>query len=137
MHLSCLLGLGSWTTVEGRQKLKLQGEMGNPKQKWTAEEEGALRAGVFKYGAGKWKFIQKDPEFNQFLHSRSNIDLKVLPFSLYSCFPSSTEIDFGIYFLCCFPAIYPMSFQAFRCWAGKTMEGVKENVRKSLNLRYL
>ena len=56
--------------------------MGNPKQKWTAEEEEALRAGVAKYGPGKWKFIQKDPEFNQFLHSRSNIDLKVLPFSL-------------------------------------------------------
>ncbi|GAB2267732.1 hypothetical protein Dimus_002714 [Dionaea muscipula] len=50
--------------------------MGNPKQKWTAEEEEALRAGVVKYGAGKWKFIQRDPEFNQFLHSRSNIDLK-------------------------------------------------------------
>uniref|UniRef100_A0A7C8ZI41 MYB transcription factor n=1 Tax=Opuntia streptacantha TaxID=393608 RepID=A0A7C8ZI41_OPUST len=50
--------------------------MGNPKQKWTTEEEEALRAGVAKYGPGKWKFIQKDPEFNQFLHSRSNIDLK-------------------------------------------------------------
>ncbi|GAB4853768.1 hypothetical protein Ancab_017961 [Ancistrocladus abbreviatus] len=50
--------------------------MGNPKQKWTAEEEEALRAGVAKYGPGKWKFIQRDPEFNQFLHSRSNIDLK-------------------------------------------------------------
>ncbi|GAB2225165.1 hypothetical protein Drorol1_Dr00005953 [Drosera rotundifolia] len=50
--------------------------MGNPKQKWTAEEEEALRAGIAKYGAGKWKFIQRDPEFNKFLHSRSNIDLK-------------------------------------------------------------
>ncbi|GAB4837984.1 hypothetical protein Ancab_027511 [Ancistrocladus abbreviatus] len=50
--------------------------MGNPKQKWTSEEEEALRAGVAKYGPGKWKFIQRDPEFNQFLHSRSNIDLK-------------------------------------------------------------
>nr|QCO76344.1 telomere repeat-binding factor [Tamarix hispida] len=50
--------------------------MGNPKQKWTAEEEDALRAGVAKYGPGKWKFIQRDPEFNRYLHSRSNIDLK-------------------------------------------------------------
>ncbi|OWM83093.1 hypothetical protein CDL15_Pgr011775 [Punica granatum] len=50
--------------------------MGNPKQKWTAEEEEALRAGVAKHGTGKWKDIQRDPEFNQFLFSRSNIDLK-------------------------------------------------------------
>lgn len=52
--------------------------MGNPKQKWTSEEEEALRAGVAKHGAGKWKNIQRDPEFNHLLHSRSNIDLKVL-----------------------------------------------------------
>ncbi|KAD7476884.1 hypothetical protein E3N88_00020 [Mikania micrantha] len=50
--------------------------MGNPKQKWTPEEEEALRAGVAKHGTGKWKNIQKDPEFNHFLYSRSNIDLK-------------------------------------------------------------
>ncbi|KAL8139210.1 hypothetical protein V2J09_005231 [Rumex salicifolius] len=50
--------------------------MGNPKQKWTPEEEEALRAGVAKYGAGKWKFIQRDPQYNRHLHSRSNIDLK-------------------------------------------------------------
>ncbi|XP_050364448.1 single myb histone 4-like [Argentina anserina] len=50
--------------------------MGNPKQKWTSEEEEALRAGVRKHGTGKWKDIQKDPEFNTFLSSRSNIDLK-------------------------------------------------------------
>ncbi|BFG39685.1 hypothetical protein CerSpe_259590 [Prunus speciosa] len=50
--------------------------MGNPKQKWTSEEEEALRAGVKKHGTGKWKDIQKDPEFNPFLSSRSNIDLK-------------------------------------------------------------
>ncbi|KAM0018219.1 putative transcription factor MYB-HB-like family [Helianthus debilis subsp. tardiflorus] len=50
--------------------------MGNPKQKWTAEEEEALRAGVAKHGTGKWKNIQRDPEFNPFLYSRSNIDLK-------------------------------------------------------------
>ncbi|KAH6817200.1 hypothetical protein C2S51_000803 [Perilla frutescens var. frutescens] len=50
--------------------------MGNPKQKWTAEEEEALRAGVAKHGAGKWKNIQRDPEFNHLLFARSNIDLK-------------------------------------------------------------
>jgi hypothetical protein len=52
-------------------------DMGNPKQKWTSEEEEALRAGVAKHGTGKWKDIQRDPEFNPFLSSRSNIDLKV------------------------------------------------------------
>ncbi|KAL7133208.1 hypothetical protein ABFS83_12G124900 [Erythranthe nasuta] len=50
--------------------------MGNPKQKWTAEEEEALRAGVAKHGVGKWKLIQRDPVFNQLLFARSNIDLK-------------------------------------------------------------
>jgi hypothetical protein len=50
--------------------------MGAPKQKWTSEEEGALRAGVEKYGAGKWKTILKDPEFTLCLASRSNVDLK-------------------------------------------------------------
>ncbi|KAF2302727.1 hypothetical protein GH714_001501 [Hevea brasiliensis] len=50
--------------------------MGNRKQKWTSEEEEALRAGIAKHGTGKWKNIQKDPEFNPFLFARSNIDLK-------------------------------------------------------------
>ncbi|XVE54042.1 hypothetical protein DITRI_Ditri03aG0050800 [Diplodiscus trichospermus] len=50
--------------------------MGNPKQKWTAEEEEALRAGVAKYGKGNWKSIQRDPELSHFLFARSNIDLK-------------------------------------------------------------
>lgn len=50
--------------------------MGAPKQKWTSEEEGALRAGVEKYGAGKWRTIQKDPEFGHCLATRSNVDLK-------------------------------------------------------------
>eukprot|EP00262_Sarcandra_glabra_P020566 TRINITY_DN8250_c0_g1_i1.p1 TRINITY_DN8250_c0_g1~~TRINITY_DN8250_c0_g1_i1.p1 ORF type:complete len:294 (-),score=51.80 TRINITY_DN8250_c0_g1_i1:151-1032(-) len=50
--------------------------MGAPKQKWTPEEEEALRAGVDKHGAGKWRTIQKDPEFSHILSSRSNIDLK-------------------------------------------------------------
>lgn len=51
--------------------------MGNPKQKWTPEEEAALRAGVDKHGAGKWRTIQKDPEFAIVLSTRSNVDLKV------------------------------------------------------------
>lgn len=51
--------------------------MGNQKQKWTAEEEEALLAGVAKHGPGKWKNILKDPDFAHFLTHRSNIDLKV------------------------------------------------------------
>ncbi|KAL5728711.1 hypothetical protein ACHQM5_001761 [Ranunculus cassubicifolius] len=50
--------------------------MGAPKQKWSSEEEEALRAGVAKHGTGKWKNIQKDPEFVNCLANRSNIDLK-------------------------------------------------------------
>lgn len=50
--------------------------MGNQKQKWTQEEEEALKAGVKKHGTGKWKNILKDPEFAPFLTNRSNIDLK-------------------------------------------------------------
>lgn len=51
--------------------------MGAPKQKWTAEEEAALKAGVIKHGAGKWRTILKDPEFSGVLYLRSNVDLKV------------------------------------------------------------
>ncbi|EHA8586909.1 putative Single myb histone 2 [Cocos nucifera] len=50
--------------------------MGAPKQKWTAEEEAALKAGVVKHGAGKWRTILKDPEFSGILCMRSNVDLK-------------------------------------------------------------
>ncbi|XWS18846.1 hypothetical protein CRYUN_Cryun32bG0080000 [Craigia yunnanensis] len=50
--------------------------MGNQKQKWTAEEEEALLAGLAKHGPGKWKNILKDPDFAPFLTHRSNIDLK-------------------------------------------------------------
>lgn len=50
--------------------------MGAPKQKWTAEEEAALKAGVVKHGAGKWRTILKDPEFSGILSLRSNVDLK-------------------------------------------------------------
>lgn len=57
--------------------------MGAPKQKWTAEEEAALKAGIQKYGVGKWSAILKDPEFSTVLRSRSNVDLKVLLQDLY------------------------------------------------------
>lgn len=63
--------------------------MGAPKQKWTSEEEDALRAGVDKHGAGKWRTIQMDPEFRHLLAARSNIDLKVHPPPPPPPFPSS------------------------------------------------
>lgn len=50
--------------------------MGAPKQKWTNEEETALKAGVVKHGSGKWRTILKDPEFSHILYLRSNVDLK-------------------------------------------------------------
>uniref|UniRef100_A0ACD5YK60 Uncharacterized protein n=1 Tax=Avena sativa TaxID=4498 RepID=A0ACD5YK60_AVESA len=50
--------------------------MGAPKQKWTAEEEAALKAGIGKHGTGKWRTILKDPEFSNILRYRSNVDLK-------------------------------------------------------------
>ncbi|KAL5064103.1 hypothetical protein RYX36_025840 [Vicia faba] len=50
--------------------------MGAPKQKWTAEEEAALKAGVLKHGSGKWRTILTDPEFCTILRTRSNVDLK-------------------------------------------------------------
>ncbi|WOL19602.1 hypothetical protein Cni_G28404 [Canna indica] len=50
--------------------------MGAPKQKWTPEEEAALKAGVNKHGPGKWRTILKDPEFSSVLCMRSNVDLK-------------------------------------------------------------
>ncbi|XWS39855.1 hypothetical protein CRYUN_Cryun18bG0090600 [Craigia yunnanensis] len=50
--------------------------MGAPKQKWTPEEEAALKAGIIKHGAGKWRTILKDPEYSGVLYLRSNVDLK-------------------------------------------------------------
>ncbi|KAF8048596.1 hypothetical protein N665_2463s0003 [Sinapis alba] len=50
--------------------------MGAPKQKWTSQEETALKAGVLKHGTGKWRTILSDPEFTSILKSRSNVDLK-------------------------------------------------------------
>ncbi|CAI9274936.1 unnamed protein product [Lactuca saligna] len=56
--------------------LVLIGFMGAPKQKWTSEEEAALKAGVLKHGAGKWCTILKDPKFSSVLYLRSNVDIK-------------------------------------------------------------
>ncbi|XP_024013637.1 telomere repeat-binding factor 3 isoform X2 [Eutrema salsugineum] len=50
--------------------------MGAPKQKWTPEEETALKSGVLKHGTGKWRTILSDPEYSSVLKSRSNVDLK-------------------------------------------------------------
>lgn len=84
LNLCCICRV--WQRVALRQRAGGR-EMGNPKQKWTSEEEEALRAGVAKHGTGKWKDIQRDPEFNPFLSSRSNIDLKVFlpPSYLFIC----------------------------------------------------
>jgi myb proto-oncogene protein len=60
--------------------LYLTGEglsMGVPKQRWTSEEDAALRAGIAKHGVGNWRMILKDPKFSSILRYRSNVDLKV------------------------------------------------------------
>ena len=51
--------------------------MGAPKQRWTSEEEAALRTGVAKHGVGNWRTILNDPELSSILRYRSNVDLKV------------------------------------------------------------
>ncbi|KAG5581207.1 hypothetical protein H5410_051834 [Solanum commersonii] len=38
--------------------------MGAPNQKWTPEEESALKVGVLKYETDKWHTILKDPEYS-------------------------------------------------------------------------
>ncbi|XP_066305696.1 single myb histone 5 [Miscanthus floridulus] len=50
--------------------------MGAPKQRWTSEEEAALRAGVARHGVGNWRMILNDPELSSTLRYRSNVDLK-------------------------------------------------------------
>nr|XP_017218110.1 PREDICTED: telomere repeat-binding factor 3-like isoform X2 [Daucus carota subsp. sativus] len=47
--------------------------MGN---KWTSEEEAALRKGVSKHGTGKWRKILSDPEFSAALVHRTNVSIK-------------------------------------------------------------
>ncbi|KAL7605044.1 single myb histone 1 [Lactuca sativa] len=44
--------------------------------RWTLEEENALRAGVDKYGTGKWMKILTDEDLAPCLIARTNIDLK-------------------------------------------------------------
>lgn len=51
--------------------------VGYRKNRWTAEEEEALLAGIVKYGTGKWIDIVEDPQFSAQLFYRTNIDLKV------------------------------------------------------------
>lgn len=63
--------------------LALRAAMGAPKQRWTAEEEAALKAGVAKHGPGKWRTILRDPDFSALLRLRSNVDLKVGRFALF------------------------------------------------------
>lgn len=58
--------------------------MGNRKLKWTTIEEEALKAGVAKYGAGKWKKILADSDLKLKLAYRSNVDLKVT--LIFFCF---------------------------------------------------
>ena len=53
--------------------------MGQTKTRWSHEEEEALKKGVERHGAGKWRAIQKDEEFKDLLTKRSNVDLKVRP----------------------------------------------------------
>lgn len=60
-------------------------KMGAPKQKWSAEEEAALKAGVLKHGTGKWSAIAKDPAFGRILYLRSNVDIEVLHYT-FICF---------------------------------------------------
>lgn len=72
--------------------------MGAPKQKWTAEEEQALKAGVVKHGVGKWRTILKDPEFSSVLYLRSNVDLKVwLPCWLHLLMFYFVEVHYFIF----------------------------------------
>lgn len=52
-------------------------EMGSEKKmKWAAEEEEALRAGVARYGQGRWKTILRDPTLSPSLSHRTNVHLK-------------------------------------------------------------
>lgn len=82
-----------------------KGGMGVPKSKWTSAEEEALRGGIAKYGAGKWRNIKADTEFTQILISRSNIDLKVLSphflymYGLFMCTPLFTNVGQSV-FIC-------------------------------------
>ena len=72
--------------------------MGAPKQRWTSEEEAALKAGVAKHGPGKWRTILRDPDFSAVLRLRSNVDLKV---GRGDCCPLPDLIGAGMVALLC------------------------------------
>eukprot|EP00235_Prasinoderma_singulare_P003941 CAMPEP_0119183536 /NCGR_PEP_ID=MMETSP1315-20130426/64387_1 /TAXON_ID=676789 /ORGANISM="Prasinoderma singularis, Strain RCC927" /LENGTH=394 /DNA_ID=CAMNT_0007177917 /DNA_START=29 /DNA_END=1213 /DNA_ORIENTATION=+ len=64
----------------GRAGLKLDRSANRPtgsrRLRWSVAEEQALRDGIAKFGLGKWRAIQKDPNFGPILTIRSNVDLK-------------------------------------------------------------
>ena len=64
----------------GRAGLKLDRSANRPtgsrRLRWSVAEEQALRDGIAKFGLGKWRAIQKDPNFGPILTIRSNGDLK-------------------------------------------------------------
>merc|ERR1712167_71076 len=71
--------------AEGRQGLSRAvgargtqgpGRVRTKKEKWTKEENQALRDGVELFGTGKWYHIKQDPRFADVLRKRTNIDLK-------------------------------------------------------------
>lgn len=47
------------------------------RRKWTEEERGAVRRGVYKYKPGEWAKIKQDPEFSDALTRRTALQLKV------------------------------------------------------------
>ncbi|WOH10191.1 hypothetical protein DCAR_0729654 [Daucus carota subsp. sativus] len=54
-------------------KMRFHQVMGN---KWTSEEEAALRKGVSKHGTGKLRKILSNPEFSTALVHRTNVSIK-------------------------------------------------------------
>lgn len=89
--------------------------MGAPKQKWKAEEEAALKAGVIKHGAGKWRTILTDPEFSGILHLRSNVDLKVSVLDLQTVLPTIIEESVIYTFSCDALELVPMDSASICC----------------------
>uniref|UniRef100_A0A453LQX0 Uncharacterized protein n=1 Tax=Aegilops tauschii subsp. strangulata TaxID=200361 RepID=A0A453LQX0_AEGTS len=65
------------------------------KQKWTSEEEAALRAGIARYGVGSWRLILKDDDFRSILSCRSNVDLKDKWRNINVFFTESGSMDKG------------------------------------------
>lgn len=69
--------------------------MGARKQKWTSEEEAALRAGIARYGVGSWRRILLDQDFRSILSCRSNVDLKDKWRNINVFFTESGSMDKG------------------------------------------